>query len=218
MQNNGTDSAGLANAKLRFPSNPHQHMRVLVYLAVILLGACQFFFDPLIYLRSLLWSEPWRLWSAHWVHITPWHWVLNAAALALLPEIFWTARPRLFVLLWLLLPPLLSLMFWQFLPSLTAYAGLSGVLHGIYLPLALDATRSLDRAERRMGWLVSIGLLCKVGYEAYSGSSQTAALIGAHVILQAHQYGAALGLLTFMTERGVQRLRRDRLSIGEQSR
>jgi rhomboid family GlyGly-CTERM serine protease len=183
-------------------------MRVFVYLAVLSLGLCQLFFDQFIYLRADLAAQPWRLWTAHWVHITAWHWGLNAAALALLPEVFWTARPRLFALLWLLLPVLISLMFSLCLPSLNAYAGLSGVLHGLYLALALDAISSPNRTERRMGWVIAVGLVAKVSYEAYSGSSQTAALIGANVILQAHQYGAVLGVLVYIVERGVQRLLR----------
>lgn len=176
-------------------------MRVLVYLAFISMLLCQLFFNEAIYLRSEIWSQPWRLWTAHWVHITPLHGLFNVAALVLLPEIFWTMRARLFLLAWFILPVTISLMFWFLLPTLNAYAGLSGALHGIYLVLALDAIRSPVLAERRMGWLVGVGVVSKVAFEAYSGSSQTAALIGANVILQAHLYGAILGALLYCMER-----------------
>jgi len=193
--------------------NPHHRMRVLVYLALVSMLVCQLFFNQAIYLRTELWSQPWRLWTAHWVHITLLHWLFNAAALVLLPEIFWRARPRLFVLLWFVLPVTISLMFCFFLPNLTAYAGLSGVLHGIYLALALDAIRSSVLAERRMGWLISAGAVGKVAFEAYSGSSQTAELIGANVILAAHQYGAVLGVLCYCTEQFTARVLKSHLSI-----
>ena len=188
-------------------------MRVLVYLALASMLLCQLFFDQAIYLRSVLLQQPWRLWTAHWVHITPLHGLFNAAALVLLPEIFWRMRPRLFLWSWFVLPVAISVMFWYLLPQLTAYAGLSGVLHGIYLVAALDAIRSPSLAERRMGWLISAGVVCKVAFEAYSGSSQTAVLIGANVILQAHQYGALLGVLLYCTERFTARVLCRDLSI-----
>jgi rhomboid family GlyGly-CTERM serine protease len=155
----------------------------------------QLFFVNAIYDRHVLFIEPWRLWTAHWVHLGAWHFALNAIALALLPEIFLRTSERIFVLLWFVLPPFLSLILYIFQPNLVQYAGLSGVLHGIYLATALNAIQSSHVAERRMGCLVALGLCLKVGWEAYSGNSHTAKLIGAPVILQAHQYGSILGFL-----------------------
>jgi rhomboid family GlyGly-CTERM serine protease len=170
-------------------------MRLSVYLAIALMSFSQLFFTNFIYDRHVLFIEPWRLWTGHWVHLGVWHWALNVAALALLPEIFLGASRRLFTILWFSLPPLLSIILYIFQPNLVLYAGLSGVLHGIYLAAALQATQNRHITERRMGWIVVIGLCLKVGWEAYSGNSQTAKLIGAPVVLQAHQYGAGLGLM-----------------------
>jgi rhomboid family GlyGly-CTERM serine protease len=156
-------------------------MRLSVYLAIALMSFSQLFFTNFIYDRHVLFIEPWRLWTGHWVHLGVWHWALNVAALALLPEIFLGASRRLFTILWFSLPPLLSIILYIFQPNLVLYAGLSGVLHGIYLAAALQATQNR--------------LCLKVGWEAYSGNSQTAKLIGAPVVLQAHQYGAGLGLM-----------------------
>jgi rhomboid family GlyGly-CTERM serine protease len=174
-------------------------MRLWVYLAIVQMLFFQLFFTDFAYNRQVLFSEPWRLWTAHWVHLGVWHWVLNAAALALLPEIFLRSSRQFFVLLWFVLPPLLSLMLWFLLPQLSLYAGLSGVLHGIYLAMALAAIQDRHVAERRMGWVIALGLCAKVGWEAYSGNSQTAKLIGAPVVLQAHQYGAGLGLFVWVS-------------------
>jgi rhomboid family GlyGly-CTERM serine protease len=170
-------------------------LRWWVYLAIAWMSFTQIFFINAIYDRHVLFIEPWRLWTAHWVHLGVWHFALNAVALALLPEIFLRTSRRFLILLWFVLPPLLSLLLYIFLPTLIQYAGLSGVLHGIYLATALNAIQSSHVAERRMGWLVALGLCLKVGWEAYSGNSQTAELIGAPVILQSHLYGASLGLL-----------------------
>lgn len=173
-------------------------MRLWVYLAIALMSFSQLFFIKFIYDRHVLSVEPWRLWTAHWVHLGVWHWALNVAALALLPEIFLRASHRFFLLLWFTLPPLLSLMLYFLMPDLFQYAGLSGVLHGLYLAFALSATQNSYVAERKMGWLVVLGVCAKVGWEAYSGNSQTAKLIGAPVVLQAHQYGAGLGFLIWV--------------------
>jgi rhomboid family GlyGly-CTERM serine protease len=173
-------------------------MRLWVYLAIALMSFSQFFLINFIYDRHVFLIEPWRLWTAHWVHLSVWHWALNVAALALLPEIFLRTSPRFFLLLWFTLPPLVSLMLYFFMPNLIQYAGLSGVLHGIYLAVALSATQNSHAAERKMGWVVVLGVCAKVGWEAYSGNSQTAKLIGAPVVLQAHQYGAGLGFLIWL--------------------
>jgi len=178
-------------------------LRWWVYLAVALLLFFQLFFTQTIYNRHVFFTEPWRWWTAHWVHLGVWHWVLNAVALSLLPEIFFHASRRLFILLWFTLPPLLSLLLYFFQPTLVLYAGLSGVLHGIYLAIALNAIQSHYAAERRMGCVVVLGVCAKVGWEAYSGSSQTAELIGAPVVLHAHLYGAVLGGLIWLMLRSI---------------
>jgi rhomboid family GlyGly-CTERM serine protease len=178
-------------------------LRSWIYFAIALMLVTQLFFVSALYDRHVLFKEPWRLWSAHWVHLGVWHFVLNAIALALLPEIFQHASRRFIILLWFVLPPLLSLMLYFCQPLLIQYAGLSGVLHGIYLAIALNAIQSSHVAERRMGWLITLGLAAKVGWEAYSGNSETAQLIGAPVILQAHQYGAILGLLIWFILNGM---------------
>ena len=178
--------------------NPQTVMRLWVYFCIVLMTFLQLFFTESIYNREALFSQPWRLWTAHWVHLGVWHWVLNAAALALLPEIFLRISWKHFLILWVMLPPLLSLALWFYLPNLLMYAGLSGVLHGLYLAIAMSAIVGASDGERRIGWIVLAGLLAKVGWEAYRGMSQTAELIGAPVILQAHQWGAVVGLFVWM--------------------
>ena len=178
--------------------NPQSLMRLWVYFCIVLMSFLQIFLTDCIYSHSHLFSQPWRLWTGHWVHLGVWHWVLNVVALALLPEIFLRASWKFFLVLWFFLPPLLSLTLWFFLPQLSLYAGLSGVLHGIYLAMALMAVCSFGGVEQRVGWGVLVGLCAKVGWEAYRGMSQTAELIGAPVILEAHQFGAVLGFLVWL--------------------
>lgn len=190
-------------------NNPQFVLRLWVYFCIALMSFLQLFFTECIYNHQVLFSQPWRLWTGHWVHLSVWHWVLNVAALALLPEIFLRASWKFFLVLWIVLPPLLSLALWFFLPQLSLYAGLSGVLHGIYLALALTAISGFAGTERKIGWIVLVGMLAKLSWEAYRGMSQTAELIGAPVILQAHQFGAALGFLIWLVTRFFANLRRE---------
>lgn len=183
--------------------DPQFLMRVWVYSSIALMSFFQLFFVDLVYSHQLLLSDPWRLWTGHWVHLGVWHWTLNIVALAILPEIFLRASWKFFLLLWMALPPLLSLTLWALLPHLSLYAGLSGVLHGLYMAMAMTAIVSCAGAERKVGWIILIGLSVKVSWEAYSGNSQTSELIGAPVILQAHQWGAALGLCLWLVARFV---------------
>lgn len=185
-------------SKLHKQINPQTLMRLWVYFCIVLMTILQLLFTESVYRHDALFSQPWRLWTGHWVHLGIWHWILNVAALALLPEIFLRASWKYFLVLWVALPPLLSLALWFFLPHLSMYAGLSGVLHGFYLVMAMAAICGHAGAERKIGWVVMIGLLAKVSWEAYRGMSQTAELIGAPVIIQAHQYGAALGFLIWL--------------------
>lgn len=184
-------------------ANPQFLMRLWVYFCIILMSFCQIFFSDFVYSKQLLFAEPWRLWTGHWVHLGVWHWILNIAALALLPEIFLRSTWKFFLILWFLLPLIVSISLWFFMPQLSLYAGLSGVLHGLYLAMALMAVCSFSIVERRVGWIVLVGICAKVGWEAYRGMSQTAELIGAPVILQAHQFGLAAGFFVWLVTKFV---------------
>lgn len=79
-----------------------------------------------------------------------------------------------------------------FLTDISTYAGLSGVLHGLF---SFGALREALRGQRS-SWLLVAGVLVKVGYEAiYGASEMTSRLIDAHVAVEAHAIGAISGLL-----------------------
>ncbi|MEY8876644.1 MAG: hypothetical protein AB9M60_09070 [Leptothrix sp. (in: b-proteobacteria)] len=74
-------------------------------------------------------SEPWRLWSAAWLHWSRLHLLANALGALLVGALGWVWRPdRTAAWAWGLAWPLthLSLLLQ---PELTRYGGLSGVLH-----------------------------------------------------------------------------------------
>lgn len=72
------------------------------------------------------------------------------------------------------------------------YAGLSGVLHGLFV---WGVVRDIQH-KMALGWLLLIGVVAKLGYEVYAGGDAMAAdLIGASVAYQAHWAGAITGLV-----------------------
>ncbi len=147
------------------------------------------------YDRSVLWQEPWRLLTGHVVHVGWLHWAMNMAALALVVQVFAQAgdRPWRGLLLMALLALLISLGLWFWHPALLRYAGASGVLHGL---VAFGAMRWLAQpVDRRWGGVVLLGLLLKLGQEAWTGAAASAHWIGAPVVMLAHQLGAVVGVL-----------------------
>ncbi len=168
-------------------------LRWTVYACILGMLLCQCFTPALLYLRDVAWTQPWRLWTAHWVHLGWWHLLLNLLALGLIPDIFAESSRRFFLLLFFVLPFLISVSLWLWQPHLMYYAGLSGVLHGLYVALGLAAQAGSHRLERRMGQLICIGALIKVGWEYTTGISESQQLLGIPVVLVAHQFGLIWG-------------------------
>ena len=172
---------------------PHFFIKKIIFIAVFMsLAAClQVFADHFIYWRPALLQEFWRLWTAHWVHVGWVHYLLNILAFACLPFIFPRVKTWHFVSLLLLLPPAISFSFYLLFPQIEAYAGLSGVLHGAYMAVAV--VHLLDPKERRFAALVLLLILAKLLWENTFGSKETAELIGSPVLVEAHLLGVIWG-------------------------
>ena len=139
--------------------------KVLLVAGCISVSAClQVFPDYFIYWRESLLGEFWRLWTAHWVHVGWIHFLLN-----------------------------ISLVFYFYLPNIDAYAGLSGVLHGLYTAVALVYLQY--RKERNFAFLVLGLIVAKLIWENTFGQTGTAQLIGSPVLTEAHLYGAIGGAI-----------------------
>ena len=98
-----------------------------------------------------------------------------------------------FVSILLVLPPLISLSFYYFLPDIEAYAGLSGVLHGAYAAVA--CVHLLYKKERSFAALVLFLIFAKLVWENTIGSEGTAQLIGSPVLVEAHLLGVIWGIV-----------------------
>ncbi|WP_148334991.1 rhombosortase [Acinetobacter lwoffii] len=172
----------------------HFRRKIIFLAAFVSLSAClQIFHDHFIYWQESLLGEFWRLWTAHWVHVSWIHYFLNILAFICLPFIFPRATVWHFCAILLILPPLISLSFYFFLPNIEAYAGLSGVLHGAYVAVA--CVHLLYKRERGFAALVLFLIFAKLVWENTIGNVGTAQLIGSPVLVEAHLLGVIWGVI-----------------------
>lgn len=146
---------------------------------------------------TLMWSQPWRLLSAHWVHWNAAHVWINALA--------WIALGRLFApelsptrqMLTVLTASLtISLSLAWSAPELTVYRGFSGVLHALYFAGALLWWRAATRAQKIWPTLLWVGGLIKVLLEApWRAHAPWSEVLDIHVAVQAHAVGALTGMV-----------------------
>ena len=168
--------------------------KVILIAVCVSLSAClQVFVDHFIYWKPNLLSEFWRIWTAHWVHVGWVHFLLNMMAFVCLPFIFPHIRNWQIITLLLLLPPFISLIFYFYLPHIDAYAGLSGVLHGLYIAFGLMYLRHPQ--ERKFALFVVLFVFAKLLWEHTFGQTGTAKLIGSPILIEAHSIGAMGGVL-----------------------
>ena len=184
-------------------------VRKVLFIAICMsLSAClQVFQEVFIYWRPYFFEEIWRWWTAHWVHVGWIHYALNMIAFACLPFIFPHVKNRYLIGLILLLPPLVSLSFYFCIPEIEAYAGLSGILHGLYGATAIYFLKF--KSERKFAMLVIALALLKVFWENFIGSLETSQLIGSPVLIEAHWiglvWGVVLALVLMCYERIIQK-------------
>ncbi|WP_428421501.1 rhombosortase [Methylibium sp.] len=109
-----------------------------------------------------LWaSEPWRAWSAVWVHLSRLHLLVNLAGGLLVVALGIAARvPPRAAVAWAMAWPLTQLGL-LLMPELLRYGGLSGVLHAGVSIVAVVLLRA-DAASRRLGLAIAAVLAFKL--------------------------------------------------------
>lgn len=170
-------------------------VKKILFIAICMsFSAClQVFQTYFIYWHPIFFEDIWRWWTAHWVHVGWIHYALNMLAFACLPFIFPHFKNRYAISLLILLPPLISLSFYFSIPQVEAYAGLSGVLHGLYGAAAIYFLQF--NSERKFALLVISLALAKILWENFMGSLQTSQLIGSPVLIEAHWIGLVWGII-----------------------
>jgi rhomboid family GlyGly-CTERM serine protease len=150
-------------------------------------------------------GEYWRLVSGHLVHLGLGHLWPNLAALVIIGALFddvfdnaaWWRTSLASV-------AAIDLGLYWFEPNVLWYVGLSGVLHGFVAAGAL----ALLLRRQPLGALLAIGLGAKLAFEQIAGPVPfTAASVGGPVVVAAHLYGAAGGVLAEAAACAVRRSR-----------
>lgn len=138
-------------------------------------------------------GEWWRLASGHLVHLGWSHLLLNLAGLALVAWIVgrhWDWRGWLAV--FAISMGVIDAGFWILNPALEWYVGLSGVLHGLLAAGLVVGVRRRETESVVLGVLVAGKLVWEQLAGPLPGSESAS---GGAVIVDAHLYGAAGGVL-----------------------
>ncbi len=150
---------------------------------------------PLLEWRAAdAWRQPWRAWTSALVHYSPQHLAANLAGCAVVAAFGTAARlpVRAIVAAAAAWPLTQILLLWA--PSLSAYAGLSGVLHAAVAVAAVALVLGGAARQRWIGAAVWLGLLVKVVLEApWSGAVQTVPGWDIPVAVAAHASGLISG-------------------------
>ncbi len=159
------------------------------------------------YRRLLLVSEPWRLFTGHFVHLSLLHALLNGVALLLLGRLFADRlRTGEFWLVLLGAPLLISLGFWIGIPQLSWYRGLSGTLHAIFFAGCVVWLATTTGKNRWLPVAALVGGAFKVLLEQpWDSSFPFREWLGAAVVPQAHLLGAMIGTVAGLAFKQVRR-------------
>jgi len=139
-------------------------------------------------------TQPWRCWTAAWVHWSDGHRWANVAGTALVAALGWRAHnDRFDSLAWFVAWPLTHLgLLLQ--PGLAHYGGLSGVLHAGVVVAGASLLHREHGARRALGAAILLGVALKVGLEhPWQGALQRVPGWDIAIAPGAHLSGALMG-------------------------
>ncbi|QIR14511.1 rhombosortase [Shewanella aestuarii] len=140
-------------------------------------------------------GELWRLVTGNLLHTNGWHLAMNLAGfwvIIFLHELHYKNHTGKLILLFISLCLLEGIGLFLFYPSLKAYVGLSGLLHGLFtFGAIMDIKKGL-----LSGYFLLLGVIAKVAFEQYFGASDgISSLINARVATESHLIGVVAGLI-----------------------
>jgi rhomboid family GlyGly-CTERM serine protease len=183
----------------RHPTRPDRGAWLWLALSASLAaGAAVLWFAPR---EALDWQparalgQPWRAWSAAFVHWTPWHLAANLFGCAVVAAFGVAAQvPARATAAWLAAWPVLHMALGME-PQLASYGGLSGLLHAGVAIAAWHLMGHDTGARRAIGWAVMAGLVVKVLLEQpWAAPTRTVAGWDFPLAPLAHATGALAGL------------------------
>ncbi len=195
------------NSKLQPLFGAHL-LPVLIAFTVILFGL--FGSDMTLWLRfdrnGILSGEIWRLFTGHFAHLSWTHLMTNLLGLALVWGLFGHNLPTkrwLHVITFNALG--ISLLLLIVDQHLYWYVGLSGILHGMFLVGCLYDLRS-KRWDSKLLLALLIGKLLweQLRDPTTESASFLEQIIGGYVVVDAHLFGAIMGLITYLVFRRIE--------------
>lgn len=171
----------------------------LVVAVSLALAAVSLWFAPRDWFDwqpGLALAQPWRLWSAAFVHWSALHLGANLLGCAVLAAFGVAAdMPRAATWAWLSAWPLTHAAL-GLQPQLLAYGGLSGVLHAGVAIVALHLVWRERGPRRAIGWAVLVGLIIKLTLERpWAGPTLVVPGWDIRLAPLAHVAGTVAGLL-----------------------
>lgn len=134
-------------------------------LATGAIGAWWLPASSLAWQATLVATQPWRAWTAAFVHWSPLHLGANLAAAAVVGALGVVARlPDRAALAWFAAWPLTQLTLLA-RPDLLRYGGLSGVLHAGVAVAAVWLLLDARGARRAVAAAIAVGLVAKIALE-----------------------------------------------------
>lgn len=182
--------------------SPAERLALAGAALLLLLQALTPLQPALEYRADAAWSQPWRLLSAHLVHVNWTHVAINAAAWWVVTRLF---APELRIRAQLAVLAVAAVAIGAGLallhPGIAWYRGFSGVLHGLFfagsVQWLIDTLRTPAQRTLRALWLPVVllaGGAIKVIAEQPAGSTTPFAdWLGAGTVPQAHLFGAVAG-------------------------
>lgn len=153
-------------------------------------------------------SQPWRAWSAAFVHFSSLHLMANLAGALLVGALGWAARvPARSSVAWAVAWPLTQFgLLVQ--PALLQYGGLSGVLHAGVVVVSIHLLFEGTRTQRRVAGATLLIVLLKVLSETpWAGPLRHPAGWDIAVAPMAHASGLVAGVLSALAAQAWHRWR-----------
>lgn len=150
----------------RWPGSAWLGVALALAVGSVVVGLGPWPAERLDWQPALAASQPWRWWSAAWVHGSPGHLGANLVGAALVAALGLAARvPARLALAWSLAWPLTQLG-WLLGPPLAHFGGASGVLHAGVAIVALHLVQAPHGRRPVIGGLLLAGLVLKLGLES----------------------------------------------------
>ena len=175
---------------------------LIIFLVILLLlWEAQMFADDLVFDRQrIVLGEGWRLWTGQWVHSNTAHQTMNIIGFILFLLLYKEVLAVSTLLSHIVyLSSWVGLGLWFFSPEISRYAGLSGVIYGLFTLMSLCVFFRYRRRDYLLGLGVFLGLTTKILWENIDPSinDSSAIMINATVATDAHLYAYLGAILLF---------------------